>query len=164
MPCAAASGGSGAGGGGVSAAGGSPGVGASPAGICPSSGFVTSAPFEFEDSASRRWLRRRPALRAGAGEAAESYSLLHLANPGWEVSSVTVSGTDLLVRLFNAEGKDSLQHIYPGFPVKTAYEVALDGHIIQPLGIKQDGGGKMYIPITASRFGIRTIKFKDVIK
>ena len=110
---------------------------------------------------------------AGAGEAGRAqssqnanfpHSLLHLANPGWEASSVIASGTDLLVRLFNAEGKDSLQRIYPGFPVKAAELVALDGHIIQPLEIKQDGGGKMYIPITAPRFGIRTIKFKDVIK
>jgi len=92
------------------------------------------------------------------------HSLLHLANSGWEVPAITVSGTDLLVRLFNAEGKDSLQRIYPGFPVNTAYEVALDGHIIQPLDIKQDARGKMYIPITAPRFGIRTIKFKDIIK
>ena len=91
-------------------------------------------------------------------------SLLHLANSGWEVPSVTVSATDLLVRLFNAEGKDSLQRIYPGFPVKAAYEVALDGHVIQPLDIKQDARGKTYIPVTAPRFGIRTIKFKDVLK
>ena len=91
-------------------------------------------------------------------------SLLRLANSGWEASSITVSGTDLLVRLFNAEGKDSLQRIYPGFPVKAAYEVALDGHIIRPLDIKQDTRGEMYIPITAPRFGIRTIKFKDVLK
>ena len=93
-----------------------------------------------------------------------SGSLLRLANSGWEVSSITVSGTDLLVRLFNAEGKDSLQHIYPGFPVKAAYEIALDGHVIQPLDIKQDARGQLYIPITAPRFGIRTIKFKDVLK
>jgi hypothetical protein len=66
--------------------------------------------------------------------------------------------------LFNAEGKDSLQRLYPGFPVKAADLVALDGHIIQPLDIKQDARGNIYIPITAPRFGIRTIKFKDVIK
>jgi alpha-mannosidase len=91
-------------------------------------------------------------------------SLLHLSNSGWEVSAITVSGRDLLVRLFNAEGKDSLQRLYPGFPVKAADLVALDGHIIQPLDIKQDARGNIYIPITAPRFGIRTIKFKDVIK
>jgi alpha-mannosidase len=95
---------------------------------------------------------------------AESHSLLRLANSGWEVSSVTVSGADLLVRLFNAQGKDSLQRIYPGFPVKAADLVALDGHIIQSLDIKQDGRDQMYTPITAPRFGIRTIKFKDVLK
>jgi len=91
-------------------------------------------------------------------------SLLYLSNSGWEASAITVSGTDLLVRLFNAEGKDSMQRIYPGFPVKAAELVALDGHIIQRLDIKQDARGKMYIPITAPRFGIRTIKFKDVLK
>jgi alpha-mannosidase len=94
----------------------------------------------------------------------QPHSLLRLANSGWEVSSVSVSETDILVRLFNAEGKDSLQRIYPGFPVKAAYEVALDGHIIQPLDIKQDARGEIYIPITAPRFGIRTIQFKDVLK
>jgi alpha-mannosidase len=103
-------------------------------------------------------------LLVKAGGEEQSYSLLHLSNSGWEASSVTVSGTDLLVRLFNAEGKDSLQRIYPGFPVKAAYEVALDGHIIQPLVIKHDAHGEMYIPITAPRFGIRTIKFNDIIK
>jgi alpha-mannosidase len=105
-----------------------------------------------------------PPAKVSILETFRSGSLLHLANSGWEVSSLTISGTDLLVRLFNAEGKDSLQRIYPGFPVNTAYEVALNGHIIQPLDIKQDGRGEMYIPITAPRFGIRTIKFKDVIK
>jgi alpha-mannosidase len=105
-----------------------------------------------------------PHAQAQSSQNANSGSLLHLSNSGWEVPAITASGTDLLVRLFNAEGKDSLQRIYPGFPVNTVYEVALDGHIIQPLHIKQDARGKIYIPITAPRFGIRTIQFKDIIK
>jgi alpha-mannosidase len=92
------------------------------------------------------------------------HSLLHLSNSGWEVSSITTSGNDLVVRLFNAEGKDSLQRIYPSFPMKTAYIVALDGHQIEQLTSKQDPGGKSYIALSAPRFGIRTIIFKDVLK
>ncbi len=98
------------------------------------------------------------------GAAYSFHSMLQLFNSGWEVSSITSSGTDLLIRLFDAEGKDSLQRIYPAFPVKTAFLVALDGHEIQQLDSRQDAQGKTYIALSAPRFGIRTIKFKDVLK
>jgi len=91
-------------------------------------------------------------------------SLLELASPGWEVTSITTSGHDLLVRLFNAEGKDSIQRIGPNFPVKTANLVTLDGHIIKRLNIQDCGSDAKCVEITAPRFGIRTIQFKDVIK
>lgn len=98
------------------------------------------------------------------GAAQSPHSMLQLSNSGWEVSSIITSGRNLLVRLFNAEGKDSLQRIYPDFPIETAYEVALDGHELKQLDSRRDPQGKTYITLSAPRFGIRTIKFKDVIK
>ena len=93
-------------------------------------------------------------------------SLFRLADPGWEVSSITVSGRDLLVRLFNAEGKDSHQHLLTDLPVEIANLVGLDGHIETTLRIKKElhNPQSVLIPISAPRFGIRTIQFKDVIK
>jgi alpha-mannosidase len=99
-----------------------------------------------------------------ARPADQNHSLLHLSNAGWEVSSITTSGNDLLIRLFNAEGKDSLQRIYPTFPVKSASIVALDGHEMQQLDSRQDPQGKTYFDLSAPRFGFRTIKFKDLLK
>lgn len=89
---------------------------------------------------------------------------LSLYIPGWEISSMTVSGHDLLVRLFNAEGKDSLQYIWPHFEFDKVNLVALDGHIIRPIEIGRCSFDVPCVEITAPRFGIRTIQFKDVIK
>ena len=89
----------------------------------------------------------------------EGRSLLRMGNPGWEVSSVNIVGHDLLVRLFNAEGKDSVQNLCCGFPAKRVSLIALDGHVIKQLDVI-----KNTITITAPRFGIRTIQFKDVVK
>jgi alpha-mannosidase len=94
----------------------------------------------------------------------ESRSLFRLSNPGWEASAITANGPDLDLRLFNAEGKDTVQRIYPGFPMKAAYVVALDGHVVERLDARKDSNNKNYILITAPRFGIRTIQFKDVVK
>ena len=99
-----------------------------------------------------------------AGQPTLSRSLLHLSSPGWEVSAITVEGADLDVRLFNAEGKDSLQRMYLGFPVSSASEVALDGRVERQLDIRTNSRGETYITLTSPRYGIRTIKFKDVVK
>ncbi len=101
---------------------------------------------------------------ASAGQPMAAHSLLRLYSPGWEVSAITVSGTDVLVRVFNAEGKDSLQRIYPGFPVTAANLVTLDGKLLQQLEIKKDGRGEPFVFVTAPRFGIRTIQFNNLIK
>jgi len=99
-----------------------------------------------------------------AGQPVVSRSLLHLSSPGWEVSAITVAGADLAVRLFNAEGRDSLQRMYPGFPVKNASLVTLGGKLLQTLEIKKDDRGEPYVLVTAPRFGIRTIQFNNLIK
>lgn len=72
---------------------------------------------------------------------------------------MTVSGHDLIVRLFHAEGRDDVQRISPGFSFRDAVLVELDGREARRVG--HSGGD---IVITAPRFGIRTIKFENVIK
>jgi alpha-mannosidase len=105
------------------------------------------------------------APQRGRSQATEEIpSLFRLSNPGWEASAITANGPNLDLRLFNAEGRDTIQRVYPGFPVKTAYLVALDGHVMERLDVRKDFNNKNYILITAPRFGIRTIQFKDVVK
>jgi len=112
-------------------------------------------------AAADRW---NEPLLVHPGEGITIGSLLRLSKPGWEVSAITVSGHDLLVRLFNAAGKDSAERVFVGFPIKTANLVALDGHVIKPLPVTTDFAGKKSIIITAPRFGIRTIQLKDAVK
>jgi len=112
-------------------------------------------------AAAGRW---NEPLLVHPGENVTTGSLLRLSKPGWEVSAVTVSGHDLLVRLFNAEAKDSTQRVFVGFPIKAANLVALDGHIIKSLRVATDLAGKKNLIITAPRFGIRTIQLKDAVK
>jgi len=112
-------------------------------------------------TAGTRW---NEPLLTHLGTAGSTGSLLRLSHPGWEVSAINVSGGDLIVRLFNAEGKDSLQRLYPGFPVTAASLISLDGKPLQPIEIKKDSRGEPFVLVGAPRFGIRTIKFKDVVK
>jgi len=118
-------------------------------------------------TAATRWnepllVKAQPSQAASAAK--DWSSLLHLADPGWEVSSITVSGHDLLVRLFNAEGKGSIQHISAYLPIGVVDQVALDGHVEKQLDVLRTNLGKNAVIISAPRFGIRTIQFKDVIK
>ncbi len=112
-------------------------------------------------AAADRW---NEPLLVHPGEDITTGSLLRLSKPGWEVSAVTVSGHDLLVRLFNAGGEDSMQRVFVGFPIKAANLVALDGRVVKPLGVTTDFAGKYSMLITAPRFGIRTIQLKDAVK
>jgi len=91
-------------------------------------------------------------------------SFLSLVKPGWQVTAMMISGHDLLVRLFNAEGKDSIQQIRPNFQLNTVNLVALDGHSLKRLDLHDSDIDGKELRITAPRFGIRTIQFKDVIK
>ena len=95
----------------------------------------------------------------GMGGVEAGRSLLRPAKPGWEVSSVTVDGKDLIVRLFHAEGKDSIQRILPGFSFGKAILIGLDGREVRGLGL----AGKEVV-VAAPQFGIRTIKFTNVLK
>jgi len=81
---------------------------------------------------------------------------------GVELSSLTMSGNALFVRLFNAEAKSPLLRLYVGFPAATAAEVELDGRRKKLLPIHTDKTGRRWVELSVPRFGIRTIKFEHV--
>jgi len=86
-------------------------------------------------------------------------SLLQPERPGIEISSLTFSGDDLLVRLFNAEASSSSQKLYLGFAADAVAEVALDGRWIKGLPIRKDSSGRRFVELSIPRFGIRTLRF-----
>lgn len=86
-------------------------------------------------------------------------SLLQV-NKGIEVSSMTVSGNALLVRLFNAAAKSPAVKVYIDFTATAAAEVELDGRQVKALPIHTDKTGRRWVELPIPQFGIRTIKFE----
>ncbi|HEY4289603.1 MAG TPA: glycoside hydrolase family 38 C-terminal domain-containing protein [Puia sp.] len=87
-------------------------------------------------------------------------SLLWLERQGMEISSLTMEGGDLLVRLFNAEAAGDRQKLYFGFAAETVAETGLDGREIKQLTIRKNRSGQRFVELFLPRFGIRTIRFK----
>ncbi|HEX6427915.1 MAG TPA: glycosyl hydrolase, partial [Niastella sp.] len=81
---------------------------------------------------------------------------------GVEISSLTVDGKSLLVRLFNAEAKVPIVRLYVGFSATAAVQVELDGKQVKVLPIQTDKKGRRWVELSIPRFGIRTIKFEHV--
>lgn len=79
--------------------------------------------------------------------------------PDWEVPAVIRRGSDLIVRLFNAEGSSAPQKIHTGFAFNEVREVDLNGKTKETLTAKKDANGKTYIELGMPRFGIRTLQF-----
>ncbi len=99
-----------------------------------------------------------PLIATGANEEGQR-SLLH-TQKGVEVSSLTMSGNALLVRLFNAEAKTPIVRLYVEFAATTAVQVELDGKSVKVLPIYKDKSGRRWVELPIPRFGIRTIKFE----
>lgn len=89
-------------------------------------------------------------------------SMIGLSGTGLEVSSVTIAGKDLLVRLFNAEGDASPKKISLDAYADKAEIVALNDKPLQTLVINKDVAAKANVSISMPRFGLRTIKFLNV--
>ncbi|MCS3802144.1 glycoside hydrolase family 38 C-terminal domain-containing protein [Niastella sp. OAS944] len=94
-----------------------------------------------------------------AANSAEQRSLLQ-TEKGVEVSSVTVSGNTIQVRLFNAAAQGPAVKVYPGFACKAAAQAELDDRPVKLLPIHTDKTGRRYVEISIPQFGIRTIKFE----
>jgi alpha-mannosidase len=96
------------------------------------------------------------------GEKAGGRSLLQPERAGMEISSLTMEGGNLLVRLFNAEvmGSGLGQKLYLGFAAERAEEVGLDGKVIRDVPIRKEKSGRRFVELSIPRFGIRTLRFK----
>jgi alpha-mannosidase len=86
-------------------------------------------------------------------------SLLDVTGTGLEVSSVTVEGKDLLVRLFNAEGDDSPKTLTYNMNVNKVEIVTLNGKKVGDVKTGKDKKNQSTINVSMPRFGIRTLKF-----
>ncbi|MBC7399435.1 MAG: hypothetical protein H7289_05775 [Mucilaginibacter sp.] len=94
----------------------------------------------------------------------KSRSLISVAGKGLEVSSVTVDGNDLLVRLFNAEGDNQPKKITLDALADKAEIVALNGDVVQALTMGKGAPATTNVNVAMPRFGIRTLKFTNFKK
>lgn len=88
-------------------------------------------------------------------------SLLQVTR-GVEVSSLTMSGGTLQVRLFNAEGASGVKRLDMGFNARAVKIVELDGREVKELPVHRDKGGRCWVELSIPRYGIRTLKFEHV--
>ena len=109
-------------------------------------------------TAGTKW---REPLAAAASAGAGERSLLQ-AGRGLEVTSLTMDGNALQVRLFNAEAAAGVQRLDIGFKATSAKVVELDGREVEVLPIHTDKAGRRWVELIIPRFGIRTIKFEHV--
>ena len=105
----------------------------------------------------------------GAGERSQSNesprrSLFRVNNPGVQLTSLTVSGRDLVARFFNAESESEQQEISIGLRPESIEAVELDGRVIQVLTPVATSTGGQQIRMRIPRFGIRTVRFLGVVE
>lgn len=106
-----------------------------------------------------QWCEPLQVLPATSGK---DFSLLALTDHHWQVSAMRIEGKDLLIRLYNAGGNTRQQPL--SFNGKTTQAVVeqLDGQAAETLQ-HRIAGGKTVIRLAIPRFGLRTIRLKNVI-
>jgi len=87
----------------------------------------------------------------------ENVSLIDIDKTGYELSTAYLSGNDIIVRFFNADGGNSLQNIKIGMPLSKAEEIDLNGKTIAALNTVKTNSG-MELKLEMPRFGLRTLK------
>ncbi|HXE11059.1 MAG TPA: hypothetical protein VN633_03005 [Bryobacteraceae bacterium] len=85
-------------------------------------------------------------------------SLLRVHSPGVELTSLAVSGRDLLARFFNAESASEQHNISIGVRPESVEVVELDGRVSGTLKPSQQ------IQIRIPRFGIKTLRFSALAR
>lgn len=89
------------------------------------------------------------------------FSLLQLQDERWQIPALMMDGNDLLVRFYNAAGDNRAQEIYFNGKAEEAVLERLDGQALEILPTRQVAG-KTVIRLSMPRFGIRTIRLKNV--
>lgn len=103
-------------------------------------------------------------LLVSSGAASSTQSLVRLSKPGWELSSMTINGRDLLIRLYNAAASDTAVDVHLPVPVGKAVLENLDGSRIKTIQTKKHAKGGALFTVTAPLFGIRTIRLYNLVK
>jgi len=80
------------------------------------------------------------------------------------LSSVTVEGGDLLVRVFNAESDNKPKKITFNLQATKMELIELDGAVKNSLTVKSEAGGRSSVMISVPRFGFRTIRIPGLVK
>jgi alpha-mannosidase len=90
-----------------------------------------------------------------------NFSLLSLQDERWEVPALLMDGKDLLVRIYNAAGDSREHELYFSGTTEEVVLEQLNGKALQTLPLRQVAG-KTVIRLAMPRFGIRTIRLKNV--
>jgi alpha-mannosidase len=90
-----------------------------------------------------------------------AFSLLSLEDDSWQIPALIVDGNDLLIRIYNAAG-DQKEHVlhFAGTASAATLE-QLNGQPLENLALRQQAG-KTAIRLAMPRFGIRTIRLKNI--
>lgn len=84
-------------------------------------------------------------------------SLINIAGSGYEISAAYLSGNDIIVRFFNADGDDSPQTIKFGMQLSKVEEIDLNDNTIATLDPVKTGGVTQ-LKLEMPRFGLKTLR------
>lgn len=104
------------------------------------------------------WCEPLQVLPSAGGK---DFSLLALQDKNWQVSALLMDGTDLLIRLYNPGGNNSESVLTFNGAATAALMEQLDGAAGKVLPQRKTSG-KTIIRLAIPRFGIRTIRLKNV--
>ncbi|WP_154647890.1 glycoside hydrolase family 38 C-terminal domain-containing protein [Pedobacter arcticus] len=104
------------------------------------------------------------AVNSGENRLMSPNPLLTTDQKGWVLSSSVFDGNDLLVRIFNASGKDTAGDLKLGFNASKAQTEELNGVLIQSLMIGKANNSIANLKMSIPSFAFKTIRFFDVNK
>ena len=91
----------------------------------------------------------------------KAFSLLFTEDAHWQIPALQMDGNDLLIRVYNAGGDNQEGSLYISGTASAAIQEQLNGQSIATLPMRQQAG-KTVICLAIPRFGIRTIRLKNV--
>lgn len=105
-----------------------------------------------------RWCEPLQVIPSQGGK---DFSLLALQDKNWQVSTLLMDGKDLLIRLYNPGGNNSESLLTFNGAATAAVLEQLNGDAGEILS-QRKASGKTIIRLAIPRFGIRTIRLKNV--
>jgi alpha-mannosidase len=100
-----------------------------------------------------------PLLASLSSEGNLKKSLVDATGTGYQITTVLVDGDDLLVRVFNAEGKSDKKQLSFGGNAEAAELIELNGTTKQKLNLNNNAAD-CEVDLSMPRFGVRTIRLK----